>query len=100
MNVPLLQRRPTRPGQLPAICRGLPALRSPAHPIHSAPIESCAGRQAHPLPHGAGAGDGAGPARAGNQGHGEAAGVAITTTGTGSAARILARTAQAWEVTA
>ena len=27
MNVPLLQRRPTRPGQLPAICRGLPALR-------------------------------------------------------------------------
>ena len=41
---------------------------------------------------------GDGPARAGNQSHGEEAGVAITTTGDGCATRILARTAQAWEV--
>ena len=100
MNVPLLQRRPARPGQLPSICRGLLALRGPAHPVHSTPPEFGPGRQAHPLPHGAGAGNGAGLARSGNQGHGEENRVAITTTGEGRAARILARTAQDWEVTA
>jgi len=78
----------------------LPALDGPAHPVHSTPPEFGTGRQAQQVPSGAGRCDGAGLARAGNQGHGEEARVAITTTGDGSAARVIARTAQAWEVIA
>ena len=98
MNVPLLQRRPRGATTSSIFCRGLLALRGQAHPVHPALPESGPGRHPHPLPHGAGAGNGAGLARSGNQGHGEEARVAITTTGDGRAARILARTAQAWEV--
>ena len=100
MNVPLLQRRPTRPGQLPAICRGLPALRGPAHPVHPAHFAPGAQRDARPLPGSAGRRGGEWAARAGDTAHGEAAGVAGDAARSNPATRIIARTAQDWKVTA
>lgn len=98
MNVRVLQRGARSAETPPVFCRWLPVLRCPAHSVPTAHFAT--GRDSHQgaVPHSAGASDGAGLARAGNQSHGQAARVAITTTGTGRATRILARTAQAWEV--
>lgn len=91
MNVPQLQRRPARPGQLSVFRGRLPVLRSPAHPIFTAHFAAGPNGNPRPLPQRAGAGRGPGPARAGDTAHGEAAGVAGDAARSNPATRIRAR---------